>query len=388
MQPVDIYLDHAASSTLRTEAMEAAEPWLVGWAANASGAHHRARAARRAVEEARDTLADVLGVGRNEIVFTSGGTEADDLAITGHLTRRPGPAVCSAIEHPAVSEPLVAAGGLLVSVDRNGLVDIDHLADSIGPDTSLVSIMCVNNEVGTIQPLAAVAELVRERSPDAALHTDAVQALSWVDLRPVCRMVDLVSLSAHKFGGPTGVGACIIRNRVDVAPRQRGGGQEQERRGGTLNVAGIVGMAAAAAVTDAERLPEIERIGALRDHFVDAVVTTVPHVVPTVPHPLGTDVAVVAGTAHLCFVGHESEEILFLLDEAGVCASAASACASGAQQRSHVLAAMGVDPDAARGAVRFSFGYDTTRGDIDSAIGIVADTIARLSGRSSPLGAP
>lgn len=382
MNRPDIYLDHAASSTLRDEARDAMSPWMSGWAANASGAHRRARAARLAVEDARDAMAEILGASRNDIIFTSGGTESDDLAITGVAAGRRGGRVCSAIEHPAVTEPILGAGGSTVRVGRNGLVDLDALSEAIDGDTVLVSMMTVNNEVGTIQPMSEISEIVRRRAPAAAMHTDAVQALSYVDLRDVWRAVDLLSLSGHKFGGPTGVGLLAARHTVELAPRQRGGGQEQERRGGTLNVAGIVGMAAAARTADEQRATEIERVGNLRDRLVRVVVESCPTASITVDPEGSWPAPVVAGTAHLCLGGIDSEELLFLIDEAGVCASAASACASGAVQRSHVLGAMGVDPAEARGAIRLTLGHDTTESDVDRAAEIIAAAVTGLSERS------
>jgi cysteine desulfurase len=233
--------------------------------------------------------------------------------------------------------------------------------------------MAVNNEVGSITDLAAVSELVRERSPDALLHTDAVQAALWLDLRSITPLVDLMSLSAHKFGGPKGVGVLTVRDGVRLAPIIMGGGQERDRRSGTHNVAGIVALAEALSITDAERDRENDRLGALRDRLVDGITAQLDGVRETVPRD-----AKVAGSAHVCIAGVESEALLYLLDEAEVCASSASACASGAMEQSHVLAAMGVDREWALGALRMSLGYTSTAADVDRAVDVIVDSVARL----------
>ncbi|MEX2626436.1 MAG: aminotransferase class V-fold PLP-dependent enzyme, partial [Ilumatobacteraceae bacterium] len=248
------YLDHAATTPMRPAAVEAMLPFLTERYANPSGSHRFARDARRAIDEARDVVAECLGVPAGWIVFTGCGTESDNAAITGVLDAaaaagRPGTAVCPAAEHHAVLHPVERHGGVVVGVDRSGRVDLDALGDVLRatPDVSVVSVMAVNNEVGSITDLAAVSALVRELAPDAVLHTDAVQAACWTDLRTVTPLVDLLSLSAHKFGGPKGVGVLVVRDGTPVAPIIMGGGQERERRSGTHNVAGIVAAAIALA---------------------------------------------------------------------------------------------------------------------------------------------
>jgi cysteine desulfurase len=363
------YLDHAASTPMREAAVEAMLPFLTERFANPSGSHRFAREARRAIDEARDLVAEVLGVQPGEVAFTSCGTESDNTAIAGS----DGAAVCPAVEHPAVLEPVRVRGGAVVGVDAAGHVDLDRLAAALHPDVGIVSVMTVNNEVGTITDLAAVSAIVRREAPRALLHTDAVQAPSWVDLRTVAPLVDLMSLSAHKFGGPKGVGVLTVRDGARVAPLIRGGGQERDRRSGTHNVAGIVALASALAETDVRRAPERERLAGLRDRLVDGLAGALDGVIETVPRDRK-----VAGAAHVCFEGIESESLLFLLDEAEVCASAASACASGAMEPSHVLSAMGVDPTLAGGALRLSLGHTTTRADVDRAIDVVVDGVERL----------
>lgn len=354
---------------MRPAAIDAMQPFLSERFANPSGSHRFARDARRAIDEARDQVAALLGVAPGEVVFTGCGTESDNTAIVG----AGGPAVCPAAEHHAVLHVVEELGGAVVGVDATGHVDLDQLAAALGPDVRIVSVMAVNNEVGTITDLASVSRLVRERAPRALLHTDAVQAASWLDLRMVAPLVDLMSLSAHKFGGPKGVGVLTIREGVRVAPLLRGGGQERERRSGTHNVPGIVALAAALAETDDRRDTEDERLRALRDRLVDGLTSVVDGVVETVPRDRK-----VAGSAHVLLEGVESESLLYLLDEAEVCASAASACASGAMEPSHVLAAMGIDRSLAGGALRMSLGYTTTDADVDRAVEVVVDAVRRL----------
>ena len=371
-----IYLDHAATTPMRPEAVEAMLPFLTERFANPSGSHRFARDARRAVDEARDRVADVIGCRPGEVVFTGCGTESDNAAITGAVQRQGGRPVCPAAEHHAVLHTVERHGGTVVPVDAAGRVRLDALVDALGPDVAIVSVMSVNNEVGSINDVAAVSAVVRERAPAALLHTDAVQAACWLDLRDLWPHVDLMSLSGHKFGGPKGVGVLVVRDGVTVEPIIVGGGQERERRSGTHNVAGIVATAEALAATDAERATEIVRLTALRDRLVAGLVAAVPGLRETVA-PQDK----IAGSAHVLLEGIESESLLYLLDQAGVCASAASACASGAMDPSHVLAAMGVERSWAAGALRMSLGRTTTEADIDDAVVAIGDAVGTLRER-------
>lgn len=368
------YLDHAATTPLRRAALDAMLPFYGERYANPSGSHRLARDARRAVDEARDVVATAIGCAPGEVVFTGGGTEADNAAITGWRQRHGGAPLCSAVEHHAVLNVVEGAGGVVVGVDAIGRIDLDALAATLTDriDVSIASVMAVNNEVGTVQPLAEVAALVRRLRPGAAVHTDAVQAASWLSLRDVWTHVDLLSLSAHKFGGPKGVGVLAIRAGTELQPLLQGGGQERDRRSGTHNVAGIVGLAEALRLTDEERPVHLERIAALRSRLVDGVAAA-GGVVETVPAAVAAP-----GIVHLRFDGVENEALLFLLDEAGVCASAASACASGAMEPSHVLAAMGVPSTEAVGALRLSLGHTTTAADIEQAVEAITAALARL----------
>lgn len=373
------YLDHAATTPMRREALDAMLPFLSDRFANPSGAYRSGRDARRAIDEARDVVAEVIGCPPGDVVFTGSGTEADNTVIAGVTAARGGEPLCSAAEHHAVLEPVRRAGGRVVGTDALGRIDLDQLATELtradAVPASLVSVMAVNNEVGTLTDLAAVSQLVRHLAPGAALHTDAVQAACWLDLRELMPLVDFLSLSAHKFGGPKGVGILAARRGVGFQPLMVGGGQERERRSGTQNVAGIVATAVALQLADAERDHERSRVTGLRDRFVDALAGRCDGTHETVPRD-----AKVAGSAHVCIEGVENEALLFLLDEAGVCASAASACASGAMEPSHVLAAMGVDPQLARGAIRFTLGRATTVDDVDRAVDVTADAVVRLRG--------
>ena len=252
------YLDHAATTPLRPEALEAMLPYLGERFGNPSGSHALAREARKAIDEARDVVADCLGARPGEVVFTGSGTEADNLAIAGVHARRPGAIVCSAIEHHAVLHACAALGGRVAPVAADGTVDIDALTPLLDPGVTVVSVMLANNEVGTIEPLADVVGLVRERAPHAVVHTDAVQAFPWLDVAVLARSADLVAVSAHKFGGPKGVGALVVRQGAKVRPILHGGGQERDRRSGTHNVAGIVAMAAAMRATVEGREATVE----------------------------------------------------------------------------------------------------------------------------------
>jgi len=367
------YLDHAATTPLRPEALEAMMPFLTERFGNPSGAHAVSRVARRAVDEARDVAAACLGCEPGEVVFTSGGTESDNLAVVGAQRHRGGTVVCAATEHHAVLHATTALGGRATPVGADGVVDLDALAAVLGEHTSVVAVMLANNEVGTVQPLAGVADVVRRLAPAAVLHTDAVQAFPWLDVAALGQVADLIAVSAHKFGGPKGVGALVVRSGVVLEPLFHGGGQERDRRSGTHNVAGIVGMAAAMRATVEGRARTVARVAALRDRLADGLLAAVPDAVET-----GRRAGRVAGSCHLRFPGAESEALLVLLDDAGVCASAGSACASGALEPSHVLEAMGVPRDEALASLRLSLGPATTDDEVDLALKTVPEAVARL----------
>ena len=369
-----VYLDHAATTPLRAEVLAEMMPLLTTSFANPSGSHRLARAARQVIDEAREMVAEASGFRPGGVVFTGGGSEADNTIVAGIGAGR---AVCPAAEHHAVLHPMEARQATVVAVDAAGAVDLDALDAALGDDVVLVSVMAVNNEVGTITDLAAVAEVVRRRAPRAVLHTDAVQAGHWLNLAEIATHVDAMSVAAHKLGGPKGVGALLLAEGVTIRPLLLGGGQERDRRSGTHNVAGIVGLAHALRLAQAERVAFNAEIGARRDHLVDSLSAAVDGVIETVPRGRK-----VAGSAHLLIDAVESESLLFLLDQAEVYASAASACASGAMEPSHVLAAMGVDPR--RGAIRLTLGSASDDASIERAIDVISDAVTTLRRRTQP----
>jgi cysteine desulfurase len=273
-------------------------------------------------------------------------------------------------------------GGTTVPVHRSGVVDLDALAGVLSPDVGLVSVMLVNNEVGAVQPLAEVAELVREHAPGALLHTDAVAGVGWLDVAGRTAVADLVSVSAHKFGGPKGVGALVVRGGARLAPVLHGGTQERSRRPGTHDVAGIAGMAAALRVATGARHEAVPRVGALRDRLAEGLAASIQDLGGTAERAgvaRGSDPSVkVAYSCHVCVSGVDQEELLMLLDDAGVYASAGAACASGAIEASHVLLAMGLSPLEARTAVRFSLGYTTNDAEIDHVLSVMPKVVEQL----------
>lgn len=387
VHPDRTYLDHAATTPLRPEALEAMLPVLSDDFGNPSGAHVEAQRARITLDDARDRIARSLGVGPGEVVLTSGGTEADNLAVIGGWEGRAGAwggpgapvVVCSAMEHHAVLNACAALarwrGVELRTVPSgpDGIVDLGALGDACRADVGLVSVMTVNNEIGTVQPLEEVADIVARRSPEAVLHTDAVQAVPWLDVAGVCAPAQLVSVSAHKFGGPKGSGALVVRDGTTLRPQMAGGGQERGRRSGTQNVAGAVGMAAALVATDGGRATAVARVTALRDRLADGVVATVPGVVETGPRDRR-----VAGICHLRVAGVEGEALVVLLDQAGIAVSAGASCSSGAVEPSHVLAAMGLGTGEASSGVRLSLGATTTDGDVDRVLATLPGLVERL----------
>jgi len=368
-----VYLDHAATTPMRAEAVAAMLPFLAGSFGNPSGSHRIARTARRALDDARETLAVLLGAHPGDVVFTSGGTEADNLAVFGIATGS-GTALCSAVEHPAVLQACLAVGGSVVRVDRRGVVDLDMLVDQLDEKVRIVSVMLVNNETGVRQPLETVVALARDPPPRALVHTAPVQAFSWLDVAAMTAGADLVSVSAHKFGGPKGVGVLVARDRATpLRPMLRGGPQERERRAGTQNVAGVVAMAAAAEANVRDREEASRRVLKLSTRLVEGILGAVPQVHEAVAPGLRID-----AICNLGIEGVEGEELLMVLDELGVCASAGSACASGAIEPSHVLLAMGRSTEEAKHHVRLSLGHGTTQADIDSAVPAFAEAVERL----------
>jgi cysteine desulfurase len=379
-----VYLDNAASTPLRAEARAAMEPFLTEHYANPSGMHAAARTSKTALEAARETVADGCGCDPREVVFTGGGSESDNLAVKGAAwaaRARSGAdgIVTTGIEHKAVlgaCDRLAHEGFRVarIGAGSDGLVDLDAFAAALDERTAVVSVMLVNNETGIVQPLIEIAGIVRERAPGAVLHTDAVQGPAWLDLRSAAAGCDLVAISGHKFGGPKGVGALVVREGVDLVPLVDGGGHEGARRAGTQNVAAIVGLAAALAATDAQRSVECARIAELRDRLQAGLARTVPGLLIN-----GDPLHRVEGILNCAFPGLEAESLLVLLDQHEVYASSGSACGSGAIDPSHVLLAMGLDPDRAGSSLRFSLGAATTDADIDAALAVIPEAVQKLT---------
>lgn len=389
-----IYLDHAATTPLEPAVLDAMLPLLRAEAANPSSVHGQGRRARVQLEEARERVAGVLGCAPAEIVFTSGGTEADNLALRGVLAARRAEGrtglVTSAAEHNAVrrtAEALAEAGAAvrLLTPEPHGALSPEQVAAAADARTALVSAMYVNNETGVVTDLPALAEAARRAG--ALLHTDAVQAPGLLPLGVDDLGVDLLALSAHKFGGPVGVGVLYVRQGTPLAPQIVGGAQERRRRGGTENVAGAVGLAEALALAERARAETAPRLAALRDRLAAriAALTTAggvrfntpleghaetPH--PCAPHILNVSFPPLGRTPL------DGEMLLLGLDLEGVYVSAGSACASGALEPSHVLLALGVPRETAQATVRFSLGRTTTEADIDAAVGALGRVLARL----------
>lgn len=366
------YLDYAATAPLRPEALAAMQrQWSqVG---NPSSLHTAGRAARRVVEESREQIAALIGAKPGDIIFTSGGTEADNLAIKGIAAatgkRR---ILVSCIEHHAVLDPAaaLAADGFVVDeigVDDLGRVDVAALEAALDDDVALVAVMWANNEVGTVQPIEQIADLCRRRG--VALHSDAVQMLGQLPLDVAG--VPAVALSAHKVGGPVGVGALVLDRDLAVRPLLHGGGQERDVRSGTLDAAGIAGFAAALAA------PKVD-VSGLRDDLVEGVLSVVPDAVLN-----GDPVDRLPNNAHFCFPGCPGDALLMLLDAAGIAVSTGSACTAGIPQPSHVLLAMGADDERARSSLRFSLGWDSKAEDVRAVIDALPLAVerARRAGR-------
>lgn len=385
-----IYLDAAATTPVRREVLEAMWPYLTGEFGNASSHHELGARARDGLERARAEVAEVLGCRPSEVTFTSGGTEADNLAVKGialgrmMLGRHAAAAgrnrvVVSAIEHPAVLESaraLARLHGFAVDelpVDATGRVAPEALAAVVGPETALVSIMYANNEVGTVQPIDELAAAAR--AAGVPFHTDAVQAAGWLPLDVRKLGVDALSISGHKLGAPKGVGALYAARRLALETVIDGGGQERGLRSGTENVAGAVALATALRLADAERTTAAAHLAGLRDAFVARVLELVPDAVLT-GHPTDR----LPGSASFCFPRVSGESVLLELERRGVVCSSGSACAAGSSDPSHVLLAMGLEPIVAQTAVRFTLPASITAEDLEQAAAALGDAYAAVTG--------
>lgn len=372
-----MYLDHAATTTMRPVAREALEGAINRYDRNASGLHAESRQAKNALEEARERAAALLGTARpHDVVFTGSGTEADNLAVIGAAVASDRDAILvSSIEHKAVIEAASSLERFGYTVDSlpvsaSGLVSIASIASDDRPSPGVLSLMLANNEVGTIQPMPELVEAARRAYPGVMVHTDAVQAWNSHEVTLDSTRADLISLSAHKFGGPKGVGLLALGPGVQIEPIIHGGGQEAGRRSGTYNVPGIVAMVAAMEESAADRTGFSDRTGTERDAFEAAVTAGFPGATVT-----ASGAARLPHISHIRFPGVFAETLLIRLDQAGIAAAAGSACQSGAVQPSHVLTALGFTSEASGECIRFSFGWDTDEGTGVKAAGIVLDLL-------------
>jgi len=375
-----IYLDTAATTPVRREVLEAMWPFLTGEFGNASSQSALGRRAAAALKDARERVAVCLGCRASEIIFTSGGTEADNFAIKGIALANPRGrhVITSSIEHEAVLEScayLECHHGFDVTrlaVDHLGMVPEESFRDALRDDTTLATIMLANNEVGTVQPVATLAAASKLRG--SAFHTDAVQAPGLLDVEVNTLGVDALSLSGHKLGAPKGFGCLYLRGRVQAEPLVHGGGQERGRRSGTENVAGAVGFALALELATRTHNERAARLGRLRDQLIHGVLTAVPQAVLT-----GHATARLAANASFCFPGTSGESMLLQLEERGIVCSSGSACAAGRDEPSYVLLAMGYTPAVAQTAVRFSLSDAITEADVATVIHAVGQSYRAIA---------
>lgn len=375
-----MYFDYNSTSPMRPEVLEAMKPFLTGDYGNPSSLHHLGQIARKAVEEARATMAAIIGAGDpSEIIFTSGGTEANNLAIKGAArTRslRQRRIVTTAIEHAAVRQPARALAEeerldhVAVPVEPDGRVAVERATEAMTSDAFLVSVMAANNETGVVQPIAEIAAECRDR--EILFHTDAVQVGGKIKINVNAMGADMLSLSAHKFGGPKGVGVLYVRKGTRLSAQIHGGRQENNRRGGTENVAGIVGMAAAASIAEKELPALTSRLEQWRNDLERNVLARVPHTFVN-----GSAAQRLCNTSNICFPFTDSSAMVAALDLRGLCCSNGSACASGVPEASHVLLAMGLPQDKAHASLRFSIGHKTLKNEIDAAVELLVETTAR-----------
>jgi cysteine desulfurase len=372
------YFDHAATTPMIRQAIEAMTRELTR-VGNASSLHGSGRAARRVVEESREVIAACVGARPSEVVFTSGGTESDNLAVKGAFWSSPtrGRVVTSGIEHSAVLDPAcwlgeVGADVSTVGVDDTGRIDVAALAEAVSDSTAVVSIMWGNNEVGTLQPIGEVVEIAAQHG--AVTHSDAVQAVGHVPVDFTASGLDLLSLSAHKLGGPNGIGALVARRDVALTPVLHGGGQERDLRSGTLDVAAIAGLAAALEFATERLSAEELRLRELRALLIMELLAAVPD---AIVHGPANPADALPGIVNVSFPGCSADALLLLLDAAGIDCSTGSACSAGVAQPSHVLLAMGTGEAEARSSLRFSLGHTSSTADIDALAAALPDAVSR-----------
>jgi cysteine desulfurase len=374
------YLDHAATTPVLPEVREAMLDVLAGEFGNPSSVHAYGRSARALVETARERVAQAVGASPSEIYFTGGGTEADNLAVKGIATKLRAQGdhlIVTAIEHHAVLDAArsLEKAGYQVSiapVGLSGVVEADAVVEMMRPTTILVAVMSVNNEIGTIQPVESIVDRVKGTRKHTLVHTDAVQAPANIPINVHSWNVDLAAFAAHKLGGPKGVGALFVRSGVPVEALIHGGGQERGLRSGTLNVAGIVGFGVAAEIAAKEIDEKAERLGRLRDRLLGGIKSAVPDAVVN-----GELDRRVPANVNISIPGTDGEVLLLLLDQAGIACSSGAACASGALDPSHVLLAIGVPKELAKGSLRFTLGASTTTADVDAVLAALPRAVHR-----------
>ena len=377
-----IYLDHAATTPVRPEVLEAMMPYFTEAYGNPSTLYSVGMSARDAVEEAREAIADILNATPEEIVFTSGGTEADNAALRGVAEfAGKGHLITTNFEHHAVLDPMEKLehegfGLTVLPVDREGLITAQQVADAIRPDTILISTMHANNEIGTILPIGEIGELCRERG--LVFHTDAVQTFGKLPIDVRAQKIDLLSISGHKLYAPKGIGALYVRRGTRLSRFMEGGQQEKGRRGGTLNVPGIVGLGKAAVLANEERASEATRLLALREIFLSQLQAAIPDL-----RLNGSRTHRLPYNLNICIPGIEGESVLLALDAMGVCAAAGSACTTGSVKPSHVLTAIGLTSEEARTALRLTLGRSTDGGAVEYAVEQLRQIVQGLRALSS-----
>ena len=384
-QPRMVYMDHAATTPVRPEVMAAMLPYFTHRFGNASSLYTLAQESRRAVDESRESVARVLGCRTSEVVFTSGGSESDNTALKGAalaLKQTGNHIITTSIEHHAVLHTCqyLEDTGFRVTylpVDRDGLVDTEDVLKAVTDETTLVSVMLANNEIGTIQPVADMArgvkEIAKKLGRTIVFHTDAVQAAGFMDIDVNALGVDMLSLSSHKFYGPKGVGVLYVRRSTPFTPQQFGGAQERQRRAGTENVPGIVGAAVALRLASEERESSSEHCLRLRDSLIQGIQERIERV-----HLNGHPTLRLPNNVNFSFDGVEGEPILLGLDFAGTAASSGSACTSGALEPSHVLLALGLPADLAQASLRLTLGKDNTQEDVEHVLRVLPELVGRL----------
>ena len=371
-----IYLDNSATTPIKSEVLQEMMPYLTTEYGNASSLYSVGRSAKRAIEKARNRVAELLNCNHNEIYFTGGGSESDNIALKGfaYANKEKGNhIITSKIEHPAILETCktLERQGFEVSyinVNENGIIDVEELRKSIKTNTILISVMTANNEVGTVQPIEEIAKIAHDNN--IIFHTDAVQAIGNVQIDVEKMKIDMLSLSSHKINGPKGVGALYIKNGIEVEKFINGGHQEKDRRAGTENVAGIVGIGKAAEIARKNMETHIRNLSKIRDYYIKKVQKEIPNI-----RINGSMENRLPGNANISFKGINASELIFKLDERGICVSSGSACSSGNTNPSHVLTAMNVPEVYLNSAIRTTFGDNNTFEQVDYVVKILKQII-------------